>query len=426
MANKLKNRLGETNISTYGQKMKIIKYVNESDIDVEFDDGTIVEHKRYGNFKIGQIKNPNLKTNPQTKNRVGETNVSTCGQIMKIVKYKDAHDIDVEFEDGTVVKHKEYKQFKKGTIKNPNCGIYDIYLKRLGEITTSTCGQKMKIIRYNNKKDIDVEFEDGTIVEHRSYLNFKEGTIRNPNYNSINVKAKNTHEGETKINVDGLKMTILVYRRSKDCDVIFEDGTIVEHQSYAHFNSGRITNPEYRKKAAEIIKQEKVNETSTSSAGQKMKIIRYGGCDDIDIEFEDGTIVYKQKYSCFKKGLIRNPNYNPDNIRAKQKNEGSISINKNGLKMKLIKYHNAKNCDVLFEDGIIIENRVCHNFRVGQIKHPELSSRKKSVYKGIATKFAWRENDKVYYTCKCQKCGEENIWTPQQMIEHAKKCENKK
>ena len=103
MANKLKNRLGETNISTYGQKMKIIKYVNESDIDVEFDDGTIVEHKRYGNFKIGQIKNPNLKTNPQTKNRVGETNVSTCGQIMKIVKYKDAHDIDVEFEDGTVV-----------------------------------------------------------------------------------------------------------------------------------------------------------------------------------------------------------------------------------------------------------------------------------------------------------------------------------
>ena len=363
MANKLKNRLGETNISTYGQKMKIIKYVNESDIDVEFDDGTIVEHKRYGNFKIGQIKNPNLKTNPQTKNRVGETNVSTCGQIMKIVKYKDAHDIDVEFEDGTVVKHKEYKQFKKGTIKNPNCGIYDIYLKRLGEITTSTCGQKMKIIRYNNKKDIDVEFEDGTIVEH---------------------------------------------------------------QSYAHFNSGRITNPEYRKKAAEIIKQEKVNETSTSSAGQKMKIIRYGGCDDIDIEFEDGTIVYKQKYSCFKKGLIRNPNYNPDNIRAKQKNEGSISINKNGLKMKLIKYHNAKNCDVLFQDGIIIENRVCHNFRVGQIKHPELSSRKKSVYKGIATKFAWRENDKVYYTCKCQKCGEENIWTPQQMIEHAKKCENKK
>ena len=38
--------------------MTIVRYGNKNDIDVQFDDGTIVEHKRYGNFKRGNIKNP--------------------------------------------------------------------------------------------------------------------------------------------------------------------------------------------------------------------------------------------------------------------------------------------------------------------------------------------------------------------------------
>ena len=45
-------------------KATIIAYRNSQDIDVQFEDGTIVKHKRIGNFRGGHIANPNIKINP--------------------------------------------------------------------------------------------------------------------------------------------------------------------------------------------------------------------------------------------------------------------------------------------------------------------------------------------------------------------------
>ena len=52
------DRTGEVGVSTYGEKMVIVRYGGVMDIDVQFDDGTIVEHKQYGHFKVGKIENP--------------------------------------------------------------------------------------------------------------------------------------------------------------------------------------------------------------------------------------------------------------------------------------------------------------------------------------------------------------------------------
>ena len=50
-------------------------------------------------------------------NREGELIRAKNGEMMKIVKYRKAIDIDVQFEDGTIVEHKSYYNFKKGLIK---------------------------------------------------------------------------------------------------------------------------------------------------------------------------------------------------------------------------------------------------------------------------------------------------------------------
>ena len=52
--------------------------------------------------------------------RTGETNIATNRQTMTIIEYRNNNDIDIQFEDGTVVKNKSYNNFKKGKIKNPN------------------------------------------------------------------------------------------------------------------------------------------------------------------------------------------------------------------------------------------------------------------------------------------------------------------
>lgn len=391
------NRVGETNISTCGQKMKIIKYNNAIDIDIQFEDGTVVKHKKYSHFKKGAIGNPN------PDRRVGEESVSSCGQKMKIIRYNGYKDIDVQFEDGTIIKNKSYYSFKNGMIKNPN---YDPYVNRIGEEIIANCGQKMKIIRYNSYEDIDVKFEDGTIVKNKSYNNFMNGAIQNPNYNLYANRL-----GEENMSSCGLKMKIIKYNGSGDVDIQFEDGTIVKNKKYVAFVNGTIQHPN--------IYADRLGKENISSCGQKMKIVKYNSSRDIDIQFEDGTIVKNKKYVAFINGTIPNPNYCPYADRLGEENISSC-----GLKIKIVKYNSSRDIDVQFEDGTIISHRRYRDFKEGNTSHPFLSARLHSVYKNIRAKYAWSEGDKVYYICKCQKCGEEGLWTPQEMIQHAEKHKN--
>lgn len=52
------NRLGESNYNKKGEKITIIEYINNQDISIQFEDGVIVKHKTYKNFKDGSVKHP--------------------------------------------------------------------------------------------------------------------------------------------------------------------------------------------------------------------------------------------------------------------------------------------------------------------------------------------------------------------------------
>lgn len=163
------DRLGETRMMNCGMEATIIRYGRYDDIDVRFEDGTVVENGRYGNFKKGKIAHSN------TKDRLGETRMMNCGMKATIIRYGGYNDIDVRFEDGKVVVHKAYRAFKRGEIANPN--IRAFVKDRLGETRMMNCGMEAAIIRYGGATDIDVRFEDGTVVKHGVYGNFKKGEI---------------------------------------------------------------------------------------------------------------------------------------------------------------------------------------------------------------------------------------------------------
>lgn len=56
-------RLNEVNLNTYGTAMRIIKYNNAHDIMVEFDDEYKFKVKTtYSSFSRGEVKNPYDKT----------------------------------------------------------------------------------------------------------------------------------------------------------------------------------------------------------------------------------------------------------------------------------------------------------------------------------------------------------------------------
>ena len=279
--------------------------------------------------------------------RLGETRMMNCGMEATIIQYKNAMDIDVRFEDGSVVEHKAYGNFKRGGIVNPN--IRAFVKDRLGETRMMNCGMKATIIRYESAKDMDVCFKDGAIVEHRKYDSFKRGEIANPN---MKVSAKN-RLGETRMMNCGMKATIIRYGNNGDIDVRFEDRTIAKRKGYGDFKKGKIANPNIKTSA-----ENRLGETWMMNCGMEATIIRYGGCNDIDVRFEDGAVAKHKLYDPFKKS---------------------------------------------------------------KIAHPSISQKDGSKdFHGFICKQGFKDEDRTLYECICKHCGLEDVLTPQEMIEHEK------
>ena len=214
-------RLNEVTIMNNGQKAKLICYRSSKDIDIQFEDGTIVYNKTYGAFKKGSVANPNY----YKKNKLNEERVMNNGQVAKIIAYRLYCDLDVMFEDGTIVKSRTYGDFKNGSISNPN---YYMHIERLGEKRLMPNGLLATIVQYNNANDIVVELSNGKVI-NCSYSRFKNNNI---GYNYT------TRLGEERLMSNGQRAKIVAYRSSRDIDIQFDDKIIVKNVLYCNFVKG--------------------------------------------------------------------------------------------------------------------------------------------------------------------------------------------
>lgn len=396
-----KDRLGEAREMKCKMEATIIRYGSAKDIDVRFKDGAIAKHKTYNLFKEGGIANPNMKVSAE--DRLGETRMMKCGMEATIIRYNRCDNINVRFEDGAVVKHRKYREFKKGEIANPN--IKASAENRLGETKMMNCGMEATIIQYKNAMDIDVRFEDGSMVEHKAYSAFKKGEIANPN---IKASAKNCF-GETRMMNCGIKATIIRYNTNKDIDVRFEDGTVAVHKTYNAFKKGEIAN--------QNIKASRLGETRMMNCGMEATIIRYGKAIDIDVRFEDGAVVEHKAYYSFKKGNIA---HQKTNVSAEAR-LGETRMMNCGMKATIIRYGNAMDIDVCFEDGTVVEDRDYAQFKRGNIAHQSLClSYGSKDFHGFVCKQGFIDEDRTLYECVCKHCSLEDVLTPQEMMEHEK------
>ena len=381
------NRVGEKRKMNNGQIAEIINYKHNTDLDVKFEDGTIVKNKNYGDFKKGEIKNPNFTLKEK---RIGEISYSLYGQKMELIKYVDCKNVTVKFEDGTIVEGKPYDSFLRGKISNPN--YFQTYV---GKESISMVGQKMKLIRYGNRRDCDIEFEDGTIVYHKAYGAFKRGEVGNPNF------YKKRYVGLSKLNTEGLKITICDYRKSTDIDICFEDGTIVRNKQMNEFDKGHIPHPD---KWQEFVKS-RIGEKAKALNGQIMEIIEYRGSNDIDVKFEDGYIATKIKYCTFQKGEVKNPYY------WQNKRIGEVIVSRIGEPMKIVAYRKRDDIDVEFEGNIVVEHTNYSQFETGRVGHPYIKNNGMQIPVLTINNITGKKVFDRYYHCQCSKCKLDTVMT---------------
>ena len=172
---------GETSYNNHNRLMKIERYGNYEDIDVVFEDGSKV-HTSYEYFKRGDVKHPNEKS----VSKLGMMSINKHGRTMKIVKYTDSNHLDVVFDDGVIVKNKTLTAFKKGSIAHPN-DKFDSS-DRIGQEFYTNNGEHVRIVEYKNAKDVSVVFDDGT-VRNCKYSTLKTGQLLKKNRNHSDDEA---------------------------------------------------------------------------------------------------------------------------------------------------------------------------------------------------------------------------------------------
>lgn len=282
---------GELIQTQNGVKIWLVEYRKWNDVDIRFENGTIVQHVRWDHVLAGTVRNPNI--------RVGTTVKANNGQLMTCIKYHDSNDITIRFDDGTIISHKKWASFESGNIRNPN-RITLIGPSRLGEINVANNGQKIKIVVYRKAMDLDVQFEDGTIVQHKNYRAFKSGSISNPNFLSIDTVIGL----ENKAN-NGQPMKIVAARSCQDIDIQFNDGTIVKNKRLDSFRAGKIANPNVLGNYEQWLQRKNIIVVATN--GERIRIVNYHHGKGLDVQFEDGAVVKEKTWTDFKNGNVMHP-----------------------------------------------------------------------------------------------------------------------
>lgn len=238
---------------------------------------------------------------------------------------------------------------------------------RIGESKINFQGLEMTIIAYRSVQDLDVKFEDGYIKEHTAYKEFSRGSIRNPNF-AYNTDLANSRVGESMSNSQGLVMTLVAYHNSKDVEVRFADGEVV-HCDYGRFKNGSVQNPKYKRHRGGLRTAYRLGETNVNTQGDSMKIIEYISANDISVQFDDGSIRQHIAYATFKSGVLRHPN---KTFNAMQNDLiGKEFVTNKGGKVTVIQANTCSDITVQFTDGTVRSGLKLNDLQTGLIRHPD-------------------------------------------------------
>lgn len=182
--------------------------------------------------------------NKSEKEKVGQKIMMNCGMYATIIEYINSENVSIQFEDGTIRKNISYYAFRNGKCKHPCINTINAKTasKYIGQEKLMKNGLNAKIIKYRNYKDIDVQFEDGVVIQHTNTSLFNNGHIKREDTISIKNK-RNRYINQKAIMNNGLLATIIEYRNYEDIDIQFENGVIVKNKRCDNFMRGKIKCP---------------------------------------------------------------------------------------------------------------------------------------------------------------------------------------
>lgn len=288
----------------------------------------------------------------QIQSSWGDWKMMNCGKRARCKEYRSSSDIDVEFEDGEIVTHKSKQAFVHGNIAHPS--FYETCLGlrlQMHNKKYATC------TAYRGAFDIDVTFDDGAVVEHVSKRNFVMGYIRHPD-TIIN------YVGQRVVTLSGDSGVCIAHRSWQDVDVRLDNGDMLHGQLHRAFK-GWVGKGNKNNKSV-------VGKVLKMACGLEAMCIEDRGSLDIDVEFEDGVKVRHIERKGFLAGHVRHPDRPRWTYKASEMIGKRMQMNC-GYWCTVIEYFGAFDMTVVFDVGNCVVKHVYKSaFMDGRVRHPKL------------------------------------------------------
>lgn len=290
---------------------------------------------------------------------------------------------------------------------------------RVGETNVANCGMKMTIIEYNNYNDITVKFQDNYITK-TYYGSFIHGNVTNPNCETKNKfseqrnkKCRELYEGKSKIMKNGFILKVLEYKDSQHilCEWEIDKSQIVISSS--DFNKGYARHPNIDTKNF-ILKSKYESQEFKLNNGHVAKIIQYNSYNDVTVILDnDYSKTYTSSIYKLNSGIFL------ANNKKQLKHIGDKYINGQGIPYIITDIYDNRKCVITFPDGFTRNVSLYRSALSKSVRHPIIKKDKRSIfdYHRLTCQFIYSNKTDWYYSCKCNKCGYDEILSARELVE---------
>lgn len=365
----LNNRKQIIFYSRDGYKANLLNWHDVNNIDIIFENNVIKTGLKWNDVKNGKFSLKEEKQIDYRSIREGMVITNKQGRQVKIVEYINAFNMTVIFLDDWLIKRNvQFNNFKNGSVIHPDDLISNKYKKNksaLGQKRKSLDGYMAEVISYNKATDFEIMFNDKTKKHLSCWKKFDKGEFTYSRKNNFKL-TEGEIENRKKIvfeNKEGYKMWLHEWRNFNDIDIEFEDGTIVYNKDYPTLTQLSIRHPKYG-----CLPKEKLLKLESLDAIKK--VLYYRNKQDMDVEMYDGTICKHTTLAlCFGK---LSKKYSATTLSEKEiEYRMSLIVEINGRRVHIKEFRSSVDIDLEFDDGVIIKNKTYHQFINKKFKHPK-------------------------------------------------------
>lgn len=289
-------------------------------------------------------KGNHVEVERHARERVGTKIKQAYGGVAVCITYRSAHDFDIRYEDGREEHAVRWDDFTAGKLKEGTRQEREAKL-HIGQKKIQNCGQECECTDYKNKRNCTFRLDDGTVV-NSTWDAFAKGYIAPVSQKERRTRMAEERIGVSKVMHDGNTLTCIRYGGTADCDFRSSAGNIIRHRAWNNFEKETIRSDQ------RIPDDERVGYSVMQNSGHMATCTEYISSQSKDNKFrlDDGRIV-TGSWGNFMSGHIGGVS-SVKRGKERQKNAvGTIVMQKCGLRARCIRYEDAKDFDVIFEDG---------------------------------------------------------------------------